>query len=172
MRLDQDEKNRILKERARALARASEETEAGESLLRVVAFTLAHETYAIELSLIREVYPLKDLTPLPGVPDFVLGIVNVRGEIVSVIDIRRFFGLPLKGLTDQNQVIILESEEMTFGILADEIVGPRSVPESAIQPSVPTLTGIRAAYLKGVTKDRVVVLDGRKILTDDKMVVA
>ena len=171
MRLDQDEKIRMLKERARDLARSPEKTGDEERQLTVVAFMLAHEKYAIELSHIREVYPLKNLTPLPNVPDFVMGIVNVRGEIVSIIDIRRFFDLPLKGLTNLNQVIILESEEMAFGILADDILGPRSVPESAIQPSLPTLTDIRAAYLKGVTVDRVVVLDGKKVLSDDKMVV-
>ncbi len=171
MHLDQDEKIRILKERAKALARAPDKTGDEKGQLTVVAFMLAHETYALELAHIREVYPLKDLTPLPNVPDFVMGIVNVRGEIVSIIDIRRFFELPLKGLTNLNQVIILESEEMGFGILADEILGPRVIPESAIQASLPTLTDIRAAYLKGVTGHRVVILDGKKILSDDKMVV-
>jgi purine-binding chemotaxis protein CheW len=82
-----------------------------------------------------------------------------------------FVELPRKGLTNQNQVIILESETMEFGILADEILGTRSIPESAMQPSLPTLTGVRAAYLRGVTGDRVVVLDGKKLLSDDKMVV-
>lgn len=171
MDLNPDEKVRILKERARALARASKKTEGEGGHLTVVEFLLAHEKYALELSYIREVYPLKDLTPLPGVPDFVLGIVNVRGQILSIIDIRRFFELPLKGLTNLNQVIILESQEMEFGILADEILGTRSLFESTIQQSLPTLTGIRAAYLKGLTGDRVVVLDGKKILSDDKMVV-
>ena len=134
-------------------------------------FKLAHERYALELMHICEVYPLKELTPLPGTPDFVLGIINVRGRILSIIDIKRFFDLPGKGLTDLNQVIILQSEEMEFGILADEIVGTRSIPASSIQTSLPTLTGIRAEYLKGVTGDRVVILDGEKILSDEKMVV-
>jgi purine-binding chemotaxis protein CheW len=166
-----DEKTRILKERARDLARAPEEAGGGEERLTVVEFMLAHERYALELAYIREVYPLKELTPLPGTPDFVMGIVNVRGQILSIIDIGRFFELPQKGLTNLNQVIILKSDDMEFGILADEILGTRSIPQSAIQPSLPTLTGIRAAYLKGVTGDRVVILDGAKILSDDKMVV-
>jgi purine-binding chemotaxis protein CheW len=166
-----DEKLPILRERARTLARAPEEVEGAKGHLRVVEFMLAHERYALELSYIREVYPLKELTPLPGIPDFVLGIVNVRGQILSIIDIRRFFELPEKGLTNLNQVIILQSDDMEFGILADEILGTRSIPQSAIQTSLPTLTGIRAAYLKGVTGDRVVILDGGKILADEKMIV-
>lgn len=166
-----DEKAHILRERARALARAQEGPGGGEDHLTVVEFMLAHERYALELAYIREVYPLKELTPLPGTPDFVMGIVNVRGQILSIIDIGRFFDLPKKGLTNLNQVIILQSDDMEFGVLADEILGTRSIPQSAIQTSLPTLTGIRAAYLKGVTGDRVVILDGAKILSDDKMVV-
>ena len=166
-----DQQSSILKERARALARKPEGVEADEEYLEVVEFMLAHERYALELMHVREVYPLKKLTPLPGVPDFVLGIINVRGQILSIIDIKRFFELPEKGLTNLNQVIILESEEMEFGVLADEILGPRSIPASAIQTSLPTLTGIQDEYLKGVTGERVVILDGEKILSDDKMVV-
>lgn len=170
MRLNPDQKIGILKQRARVLARPAHKIEA-EGHLQVVVFMLAHEKHALELSHIREVHPLKDLTPLPGLPDFVLGITNVRGRILSIVDIGVFFELPRKGLTNQNQVIILESETMEFGILADEILGTRSIPESAMQPSLPTLTGIRAAYLRGITGDRVVVLDGKKLLSDDKMVV-
>jgi len=166
-----DEKVRILRERAEALARSTDERGGPDEEVTVVEFMLAHERYALELSYIREVYPLKDLTPLPGVPDFILGIVNVRGQILSIVDIRRFFELPERGLTNLNQVIILQSDDMEFGLLADEILGTRSIPRSAIQTSLPTLTGIRAAYLKGVTGDRLVILDGGKILADEKMVV-
>ena len=68
-------------------------------------------------------------------------------------------------------MIILQSDEMEFGILADEILGTTQISESAIQTSLPTLTGVRADYLKGVTGDRIVILDGEKLLTDEKMVV-
>jgi purine-binding chemotaxis protein CheW len=165
------EKAKVLKARARALAKEGVRVEEDESHLEVVEFMLAHERYALELTHIREVYPLKELTPLPGTPDFVLGIINVRGQILSIVDIKRFFDLPHKGLTNLNQVIILQSDKMEFGILADEILGTRSIPASDIQTSLPTLTGIRADYLKGVTGDRVVILDGGEILSDENMVV-
>jgi len=165
------EMTKVLKERAKILAKEPKGIEEDESYLEVVEFMLAHERYALELMHIREVYPLKELTPLPGTPDFVLGIINVRGQIISIIDIKRFFDLPEKGLTNLNQVIILQSDEMEFGILADEILGTKSIPASTIQASLPTLTGIRAEYLRGVTGDRVVILDGEKILSDEKMVV-
>lgn len=166
-----EEKAKVLKARARALAKEGVRVEEDESHLEVVEFMLAHERYALELTHIRDVYPLKDLTPLPGTPDFVLGIINVRGQIISIVDIKKFFDLPEKLLTNLNRVIILQSDEMEFGILADEILGTRSIPEGNIQTSLPTLTGIRAEYLKGVTGDRVVILDGEKILSDEKIVV-
>ena len=169
--LGPEEKSKMLKERARSLAKEPKGIEEDESHLEVVEFMLAHERYALELTHIREVYPLKELTPLPGTPDFVLGIINIRGQILSIVDIKRFFDLPEKGLTNLNQVIILQSEEMEFGILADEILGTKSIPANTIQDSLPTLTGIRAEYLKGVTGDRVVILDGEKIVSDEKMVV-
>ncbi len=171
MYLRAEEKAKVLKERAKALAKEGVKVEEDESHLEVVEFMLAHERYALELTHIREVYPLKDLTPLPGTPDFVFGIINVRGQILSIVDIKKFFDLPEKGITNLNQVIILQSGEMEFGILADEILGTKLIPASTIQDSLPTLTGIRAEYLKGVTGDRVVILDGEKIVSDEKMVV-
>ena len=114
---------------------------------------------------------MKELTPLPGTPPFVLGLINVRGQILSVIDIKKFFQLPEKGLTDLNKVIIVHTDKMELGILADAILGVRSIPLQEIQTSLPTLTGIRADFLRGVTKEPLVVLDGEKILSDRKIIV-
>lgn len=164
------EVRRVLEERARALAREPARTVPGE-WIEVVEFTLAHERYAVASEHVREVYPLEDLTPLPCTPPFVLGIVNLRGQILSVIDIKKFFDLPEKGLTDLNKVIVLESEDMVFGIVADAIGGVRRIPRAGIQPSLPTLTGIREDYLQGVSVERVVILDAVKLLTDEKLIV-
>ncbi|MBX9811300.1 MAG: chemotaxis protein CheW [Burkholderiales bacterium] len=166
-----EETKRVLRERAQVLAREPAQAEADGEHIEVVEFRLAHERYGVESRYVREVYPLENLTPLPCTPVFVLGIVNVRGEILSVIDIKKFFGLPEKGLTDLNKIIVLRSENMLFGILADAVAGVRRVPLSGIQPSLPTLTGIRAEYLKGVTPERTVILDAEKLLTDEKIVV-
>jgi purine-binding chemotaxis protein CheW len=167
---DPEEAKRILKARAQALAREPEKAQAADAL-ELVEFLLAHETYAVESRHVREVYPLENLTPLPCTPAFVVGIVNLRGEILSVIDIKKFFDLPEKGLTDLNKVIVLHSDKMLFGILADAILGVRRVPLSEVQPSLPTLTGIREKYLKGVTRERTVVLDAEKLLADENIIV-
>ena len=165
------EKKRILKERAKRLAKEDNIREQAESYLEVIEFLLAHERYGIETTHIREVYPLKELTPLPCTPPFILGIINVRGQILPVIDIKKFFDLPEKGLTNLNKVIIVRKEDMELGILADEIHGIRNILRGKIQPPLPTLTGIHAEYLKGITEERLVVLDVMKILSDKNIVV-
>jgi len=169
-RLEAKSKKEILKERAQALAREPKREEV-EERIEVVEFLLAYERYAIESRYVREVYPVKEIAPVPCTPPFVLGIINVRGQILSVIDIKKFFDLPERGLTDLNKVIILRDEEMEFGILADAILGVHSIPTYEIQPSLPTLTGIREDYLKGVTGERAVILDAKKLLSDKKIVV-
>lgn len=168
--LDPEEAGRILQARARALAREPEQAPVAGAL-ELLEFLVAHERYAVESRYVREVDPLENLTPLPCTPPFVLGIINLRGEILSVIDIKKFFDLPEKGLTDLNKVIVLQSDNMMFGILADVILGVRRVPLSEVQPSLPTLTGIREKYLKGVTRERTVLLDAQKLLADESIVV-
>ena len=166
-----EERDKILKERAKIFSRELEAKGEKDEYVEVLEFLLAHEMYGVELKYVREVYPLKELTPIPAIPAFVLGIVNVRGEILSVIDIKKFFDLPEKGLTDLNKVIILHSADMEFGILADSIIGVRNILLSEMQTSLPTLTGIREEYLKGVTNEREIILDAGKLLSDKGIIV-
>jgi purine-binding chemotaxis protein CheW len=88
-----------------------------------------------------------------------------------VVDLKRFFDLPNNALTDLNRVIVVRKDGMELGILADTIHGVRRIPQRELQPSLPTLTGIRAEYLKGVTAERLIVLDANKLLSDPKIVV-
>jgi purine-binding chemotaxis protein CheW len=168
---DPDEKRKILKARAKLLARESDGLGTVATSMEVVEFQLASERYAIESVYIREIQPLRDLTPLPCTQPFVLGLINVRGQILSIIDIKKFFDLPEKGLTDLNKIVIVQTDRMELGILADAILGVRSVAFQDLQPSLPTLTGIRVQYLRGVTKDSLVVLDAEKLLSDSRIMV-
>jgi len=166
-----EKKREILRTRAKALARQEKEKDIPGDHIEIVQFLLANETYGIESSFVQETYPLRDLTPIPGTPPFVLGIINVRGRIVSILDIRKFFDLPEKGLTDLNKVLILNGHNMEFGLLADAVLGVRKIRANELQASLPTLTGIREQYLKGVTKERFVILDAEKLLADKKIIV-
>ena len=137
----------------------------------MLEFRLAQEHYALEDRWVQEVCPLKELTPLPCTPPFVLGIVNVRGRILPVLDLKKLFDLPEQGLTDLHRIVLVRGNDLELGLLADVIVGVRSIPADSFQPSLPTLTGIRSDYLKGVTAERLVVLDLARILADPKIIV-
>jgi purine-binding chemotaxis protein CheW len=162
---------RILKARASTLAQKPVAEQSIAESFEVVEFVLAHERYAIESRFIREVAVLESLAPLPCVPAFVLGIVNLRGEMLSVIDLKKFFGLPDKGLGDLNKIIVLRSGEVLLSILADAIAGVRRLKLADIHPSLPTLAGIRKDYLRGITPEHLVVLDAEKLLADESIVV-
>ena len=161
----------IFAERARALAREPRAARATEDYLEVVEFLLAQEKFAVESLMVREVYPLKDLTVVPCTPPFVRGIINVRGQILTVIDLKKFFGMPEKGLTDLNKVIIVRAGGMELGLLADAVFGVRSLEVRDLQPALPTLDAIGADYLRGVTSGRTVVLDLMRILRDERIIV-
>ena len=171
MKTESPDARQVLRARARALARIPERPPARQTLLELLEFRLAQESYALEYCYVAEVCPLKELTPLPCTPPFVLGIVNVRGRILPVLDLKKFFDLPEKGLTDLHRIILVRGNDLELGLLADVIVGVRTIALDTLQSSLPTLTGIRSDYLKGVTAERLVVLDLARILADPKIIV-
>jgi len=166
-----DEEQVVLRARAAQLAaRPALEQEAGATI-DCLQFLLSGESYAVELSYIDETMPLSDFTPLFCTPPFVLGIINLRGKIISIIDLRRFFELPVIGLSDLNRVIVVGNGTMEFGVLADSIVGMRSIPAKELMPPPDAFTGIREEFLAGVTAERVALLDMGKILADPRVTV-
>ena len=168
--LSPEQRREILRERAKRLAMEPAAGETGERL-EVVEFLLGTEHYGIETSFVREVHPFREVTPLPCTPSFVLGIMNLRGEILSVIDIGKFFDLQPQEQGESTKVIVLTCAAMQFGVLADAVLGVRTILTSSLQSSLATVTGLRADYLKGVTREHLVLLDAGKMLTDRRLVV-
>src|SRR5580704_11409642 len=125
----------ILKARAKILARPHIAEKPIAGILSVVEFRLARERYAVEHKFVREVLSLKDLTPMPCTPDFVVGLINVRGQILPVISIKGFLNLPESGITDLHRVLIVQRGDVELGLLADEINGMREIAPESIQPS-------------------------------------
>ncbi len=154
----------ILESRARELAKLPEVEDRSVKLVELVEFRLGQEHYAFPSSEVREVFQLTEITPLPSLPSFVLGVANVRGRILSVIDIRRLLEFTETGMTNLNRAIILNSRAMEVAVLADEIVGVYTSDANRWQRSMPTLFGKQEAYLLGVTDKRVVVLDAKGLL--------
>ena len=168
--LGDEERHRVLSERARLLARDPGNGAEADSF-DVVEFLLGHERYAFESAFVSEVHPLRDLTPLPGTPAFVLGIVNLRGELLPVIDLNQFLDLRKREETEDSRIVVLDVDGVRIGVIADSLVGVRSIATSKIQASLLTLTGLHAEVLKGVDGDRLAILDAAAILSDERLVV-
>jgi purine-binding chemotaxis protein CheW len=159
-----------LRARARVLARVPKRKPGGAHL-DVIAFRLADETYAIETAYIREVFSLRDLTLVPGTPPFVLGIINVRGQIQTVIDLKQFLALPVRGLSEHPKVILLHGAGMEVGLLADSIEGARRIVVAEIQTALPAMLGATGDYMRGVTNERLVILDVPQVLAAERLLV-
>ena len=161
----------LLIERAYKLARLKISNDIIEDTLSVVEFGLNPERYAIEEKLIREVILLKDLTPIPGVPDFVAGVTVVRGKIISVINLKVILGIKTKGITDLNRIIILKYDQMEFGILTDSISGTLRLKNNAISDVPANIYGDAGKFIKGISEDGLIILNGLNLITSKLLLV-
>jgi purine-binding chemotaxis protein CheW len=160
-----EETRRTLEARARAAAKPPAKPD-NAVRVEVLTFSLASENYAVETGHVHEVCQLKEITAVPCTPSFIVGVMNLRGRIVAIVDLRKIFEMPARGLTELNRVIILNGAGSELGLLADSITGVRSVRASDLQEGLATLTGIRKRFFKGVTGQMLAVLDGAQLLGD------
>ncbi len=167
----EERKQTLLRERAKKLARDSLKEELPEETLEVVEFRLGKERYGAESLHTGEIFPLQELTPLPCTPLFVAGIVNLRGRILSVVDLKTFFGIPREEISPKSLVMVLQSPDLEMGILVDALVGVRLIPRKNIAPPLPTMTGIGETYLLGVAEGDLGILKVSAILGDPSMVI-
>lgn len=165
-----DEK-KILQERAQSIVGRKDHTKAAKSdTITVVEFLLMPERYAIEEKYVSEVFFLKEITTIPGTPSFVMGVINLRGNIVSVVNLKNLFNLKDKGLTDLNKVIVIQNESMQFGIVSDAIVGSKTIELRNIIPPPPTLHQIGAEFVSGVCSDGLILLNGLALLFSKQII--
>jgi len=158
-----------LRERARQLAAPLTKTTELADCLEVLVFTLGRETYAAPTSQVREVQPLRDVTPLPGTPNYLVGVVNLRGRLLAVMDLRRFFDLEAQALSNLNRILVVEHASVHLGVLADTVLGVRQVTQATLTPELPTLTDIRRDFLTGITPDSVIILDLLKLAVHPRL---
>jgi purine-binding chemotaxis protein CheW len=161
----------VLAERARVLARVPAGAASAADLLEVVLFTLGNERYALETRFVREVIRLTDLTPLPGAPDFLAGVTNLRGQILAVIDLRKFFGVAPRGLTDLTRVVVLGGDRAEFGVLADAVAEVATLRPDQVLEAPAAVAGVAREYLRGVTADALLVLAGPALLQDSRLLI-
>ncbi|HEB77994.1 MAG TPA: chemotaxis protein CheW, partial [Methylothermaceae bacterium] len=92
-----------------------------DELIQWVTFQLGDETYGINVMQVQEVLRVSEIAPVPGAPDYVIGIINLRGNVVTVVDTRSRFGLPYKAPDDMSRIVIIEASEHVIGILVDSV---------------------------------------------------
>ena len=159
----------ILRQRAQALARVpQEETDPG---LQLVVFSLGAETYGVPTENVRAVYPLKRVYPVPCTPSFVVGVIDIRGQIYSVIDIHGLFGETRRVGVKLAKVIMVRVNDFEVGVLVDGVRGALSVPPHSIKPPLAAQSALTEEYIRGVTEDMVTILHLEALLQDERIVV-
>lgn len=148
-----------------------EEESSDGPLIQFVTFILMDETYGINVMQVQEVLRVTEIAPVPGAPGYVLGIINLRGNVVTVIDTRARFGLPAGEMGDSNRIIVIESEKQVVGILVDAVAEVVELRESEIDVAPNVGTEESSRYIQGVAtrEDGLLILvDLNKLLTDEE----
>jgi len=171
LKSESDIEDTILHERARELARPLKQDEESGQGIGVLSFVLNGERYCVPMKYVREVTLLRHLTALPGTPDFILGIISIRGRVISVTDLRVFFNLPRRGLSDYNKIIVLSGEGMEFAILADQVEGVSYQILSKLMSPPDTIRGVGKEFLAGVFPGPLSLIHTEAILKHPRLVV-
>jgi len=158
----------ILAERALLLARESKgAANTNEGRLLAIAFQVGDQRFAVEVKDIGEIVTLSQIVRVPCVPDFIAGITNVRGNILTLIDLRRLFGDVGEGIVDLKRAIIIQAGESRLGLLAEEILGTVQYQRASLQRLGNQRHSDR--YVRGVTDDLISLLDVEAIIADPKV---
>lgn len=145
---DENKSDLILNELKRR--RAGEKiVEVEEETVKVVIFTLLGEYYAFYGEDVKEILHHSNIYYVPGSPDIILGIINIRGDIESVININRFLGLPESARSAKSRIAVASRGGMRSGILVDSVEDVQDVPVSSIKPAISTLSGAVADFVSG-----------------------
>ncbi|AAW86321.1 chemotaxis protein CheW [Aliivibrio fischeri] len=142
-----------------------------DEVLQWVTFQLEEETYGINVMQVREVLRHTEIAPVPGAPDYVLGIINLRGNVVTVIDTRSRFGLMQGEITDNTRIIVIESERQVIGILVDSVAEVVYLRSSEIDTTPSVGTEESAKFIQGVSNrdgNLLILVDLNKLLSDDE----
>lgn len=142
-----------------------------DQVLQWVTFQLENETYGINVMQVREVLRYSDIAPVPGAPDYVIGIINLRGNVVTVIDTRARFGLQHGEISDSTRIVIIEAETQVIGILVDSVAEVVYLRSSEIDNTPCVGTEESAKFIQGVSNrdgQLLILVDLNKLLSDDE----
>jgi len=158
----------IMRQRAQALARPTEVAEALAETQDALVFCRGEESYAVEMAHVADAAALRELTPVPGLPPFILGVVNHRGRIVAILDLRTLLVPSDAKPAPRGFVVMAEAGGKSFGILADSIKGATAL---AVDDLGPAPAGLGPGLVRGVTADMIAVVDLEAVARDPRIVV-
>ncbi len=143
-----------------ALTNASSQTY--NDVLQLVTFTLGDEEYAIDILKVQEINRMKEITRIPNSPDYVDGVINLRGKVIPVINLRKRFGLPVVEENQQSRIVIMEIFSIIIGIIVDSVSEVLRISSSFVKPTPPLSTNVSSEFIKGI-----VDIDNRLIILLD-----
>jgi purine-binding chemotaxis protein CheW len=152
--------------RAAALAEPPPADVQGQRL-HLLAFVLGNERYAAEVSHVREIYPLEQITPVPRTPAFVVGVFSARGRLISVIDLHAFFGLPQLSIAANSKVIVVAAGGLEIGLLADDVTDVLTIYKDDLE----TALTAQAEYMRGIAGGMLGVLNLDVLLSSKRLIV-
>jgi len=127
----------------------------------VVVFQLGKELYAVSISDVREIVRMQPITPVPSAPDYVEGVVNLRGQVIPVLSLARRLGLPVQPVTSATRIVVVQAGQDTIGMIVDSVVKVAHIPEQDIEkPQALTREAAALAYVVGIARaeDRLITL--------------
>jgi purine-binding chemotaxis protein CheW len=142
-----------------------------DPVLQWVTFRLDNETYGINVMQVQEVLRYTEIAPVPGAPPYVLGIINLRGNVVTVIDTRLRFGLSQTETNDQTRIVIIETENQVVGILVDAVAEVVYLRQSEIETTPNVGNEETAKFIQGVchkNKELLILVDLEKMMSDEE----
>jgi purine-binding chemotaxis protein CheW len=139
---------------------------------QLVVFELAHESYGVDIGAVNTIIRMQEITEIPRSPDFVEGVINLRGSIIPVIDLRKRFSLPMTEQTKASRIVVVESCGQLIGMVVDAVTETLRLQQDAIEPPSPIVTSVDSEYVRGVGKLEnrlVILLDLDKVLTSKEI---
>lgn len=119
---------------------------------QVVSFQLANEIYGLDIMRVQEIILMGDITNIPEVPSYIRGLINLRGKVIPIVDLRKRFGLDACETTEYTRIIVVNAGETTLGVVVDAVSEVQRIKSGEIEPPPSGLVGMEQAYINGLVK--------------------
>lgn len=142
-----------------------------EDILQLVSFNIGTEEFGVDILKVQEINRMVEITRVPRSPDFVEGIINLRGKVIPIIDLRTRFNLQITDHDKNTRIVVVDIEGQTMGMIVDSVSEVLRIPASTIEPTPEVVTSVDSDYIRGVAKldNRLLIyLDLAKILTGEE----